>query len=219
MSERYHGALVRDAWVYTALFKKMKSDWRLDASTSYLRSESAPGLIHEYNPDARLIILIRDPVERALSHFRLLIRLGRYRWTLSEALDAELASEGPSMERFLLRPSLYVDAIDRYRAYFSRTQLQVVTYESLFARPTYMMGRMLEWLDLTADGLDFTPRFDNTSRPLNRSGSWMNWMGPSSVEPVIEPEALERLRWHIEHTEDYVGLVERDLREDSFLLE
>ena len=59
--------------LYRNLFefqKKIDWEWRLDATSSYLYSSLAIKRIKEYNPDARFIVALRDPVDRALSAWR-----------------------------------------------------------------------------------------------------------------------------------------------------
>jgi hypothetical protein len=54
----------RDEGRYLALFKDARAELRLgEATTRYLVSREAPGLIHGFQPEARIIVLLREPVE------------------------------------------------------------------------------------------------------------------------------------------------------------
>ena len=79
-------AVFRRAEDYAALFDRMTTRWRIDASTSYLACPEAPAAIRAFAPRARLIFLTRDPVERALSHYRLARRTGRTMDSLGQVL-------------------------------------------------------------------------------------------------------------------------------------
>lgn len=57
---------------YLKLYKNaFNYRYRIDASTSYFIDHNSPLKIKEFNPDAKIIILIRDPIERAFSHFKM----------------------------------------------------------------------------------------------------------------------------------------------------
>lgn len=69
-----------DVDAYLRLFSDAKPESAIgEASTAYLTSPESADLICNANPDARIIIMIRNPIDRALSLYKWMIREG-YEW-------------------------------------------------------------------------------------------------------------------------------------------
>lgn len=85
---------VKDYDFYLALFKEAGSRKRIGkASTPYLSSLESAGRIHEACADAKIIIMLRNPVDRAFSLYKWMHRYGYENLTPFEAaLDAEVQS-------------------------------------------------------------------------------------------------------------------------------
>lgn len=93
----------------------------LDGSTAYMHAPEAPALIHDYNPNAKIIILLRDPLQRAFSHFKMDTGKGRVKDSFEALMQQEMAQyENGQLPWFShLGMSFYKDPIDRYRLLFS----------------------------------------------------------------------------------------------------
>lgn len=62
---------------YRQLFTLAAAEaYRVDASTAYLHAEESAQRIHAYNPEAKIIILLRDPLQRAFSHYKMDLEKG-----------------------------------------------------------------------------------------------------------------------------------------------
>jgi hypothetical protein len=132
-----------------------------EASPSYLFHPKAPERLAETAPDTRVIALLRNPVERAYSHYA----YERNRGT--EPLDSfedALAAEARRMER----PSLaershnrssrriysylgrgnYAKHLNRWLEFFSQDQILVLNSEDLRRVPAATVRRVLDWLGL-----------------------------------------------------------------------
>jgi Sulfotransferase family len=134
-----------------------------------LAAERAAALI----PSARLVVLLRDPVERAWSHYRHEVAAGREPLSFEAALDAEperlagteqaIRSGAPNSawenHRYFsyVNRGLYADQLRPWIAEFGRDRLLAVRAEDLFARPEEKWLQALGFLGL--EPLD-VPRFD-----------------------------------------------------------
>jgi len=96
-----------------------------ESSTSYLADPEASRRIRETVPDARVIIMIRDPVERAVSHHLMYVREGWEKRSLEQAVDDELR-EGADWANAYLRNGRYHDDIRRYLDAFGDGVLVIV---------------------------------------------------------------------------------------------
>jgi hypothetical protein len=127
-----------------------------DATPYYLFHPAVPDRAHAVVPDARLVVLLRDPVNRAHSHYNHEVALGHETLSFEDALAAEeerLAGEDeklradPGARSFAHQHHSYVargryaEQLERWLALYPREQLLVLVSEELFADP---IGATLE---------------------------------------------------------------------------
>ena len=204
---------------YAALFQPMTAPWRMEASTSYLACPEAPALIRDTLPGARLIFLTRNPLTRALSHYRLARRTGQTADSLGTVLQAELSGQTPLSERFLLRPSQQDDALARYRAHFQAEQCLFLTFETLISAPEDTLARVARWLGVDPGGFDLSqraqnagvaPRFQRLNRALQTSGlkTALRRRLPAPVKACLKPLWFDPSRQIDISTADKLALAE-----------
>ena len=124
-----------------------------DITPFYLFHPQAPQRIHSLLPEAKLIVLLRDPVERALSQVFHSTRLGLEPLPLEQALAAEpdRLADGALLhlqEHSYMSRSRYLEQLDRYEALFPPAQLLVLQSEALFADPVTAWQRIEAFLEL-----------------------------------------------------------------------
>lgn len=108
-----------------------------EKSTSYIESQTAAKRIREYYPDARVLMVLRDPVLRAWSNYRFSVQHGL------EPLDFEmaLAVEPERLQDAAFATSVnpyayrrrghYIDYIEDYLKIFNVDQLCVLIFEEI----------------------------------------------------------------------------------------
>lgn len=116
-----------------------------EASPDYMPHPLVPQRMAELIPDVRLILLLRDPVRRAQSHYHHERAKGRERLSLEDALDREEASTNPYG---YLRRGHYADQIERWLTSFPRAQFTFFRSEDLYAHPEATTHQVLSFLDL-----------------------------------------------------------------------
>lgn len=89
--------------------------------TMYPVRQGVPARMHQLIPDARLIYLVRDPVERMVSHYLDRVKGGREQRPVEEALL------DPGPENFYYRYSQYYDQLSRFLKYYPRDAVYVET--------------------------------------------------------------------------------------------
>lgn len=114
-------------------------------STTYLASEKVPQRIAQLRPDARILVMLRDPAERTYSEYWHLVRHGRAFLSFEDTL-----SYWPHM---LVQRSLYQRQLARYLKVFPREQIHIVLLEDLVREPARVLGDVLTFLNLPADQL------------------------------------------------------------------
>jgi hypothetical protein len=129
---------VRSVEEYEALFAAADpAAVRGEASPSYLTSYLAPQRIRQVLPDCRLIVSIRNPVDRTYSAYQMGVRAGRITKRV-EDLD-------PSTDA-LFRPGLYAGALRTYFDLFGRQAVKVVLFDDLNARPSALMSELFRFV-------------------------------------------------------------------------
>ena len=114
-------------------------------ATPYLAHSPAPRRMAEVIPRARLIALLRNPVDRAHSDYQHAVRRGRETRTFAEATNyASLDDTGSGY----LSGSIYVDHLLRWSEFFSDEQILVLKSEDFFGSPVDTSKVVLDFLDL-----------------------------------------------------------------------
>lgn len=142
-----------------------------EASPYYMFHPLAPARIAATLPEVRLIAALRDPVERAWSHYRYSVQRGFETLPVDEALDREPQRLAGEVERMLADPAYqsyahrhhtylarghYADDIEALHALFGVEQVLVLQSEALFADPATELRKVFRFLGLD-DGVDLGP--------------------------------------------------------------
>jgi len=141
---------------YAALFEGAEGfDAVGEASPSYLWYERAPYRIRERVPEARIIILLRDPVERAYSHYLADVRNDRVRLPFYEALLQDAAREKKvwGVSRLYVELGRYAPQMRRYFEIFSRERVRVYLFDDLKRDPEAILREVALFLDVDPDGM------------------------------------------------------------------
>ena len=159
---------IGDAAAYEALFSATQGQDAIgEASTLYLYSDRAADNIHRRIPDAKLIAILRNPVDRAFSQYTFQRFLNTEPLdTFEAALQAEdERADGPGSP-FLLyrRVGLYGQQIPRYLERFGPNQLLFLLQDDLDAAPGAVFRQIFAFL-----GVDETFQPDLRHR-TNASG-------------------------------------------------
>ncbi len=148
---------------YRQHFKQAKPDQCCGEITPfYLFHPGAPKRIQALLPNVKLVVLLRDPVERALSQIFHARRHGFENLTPAEAIAAEserLASgDLVSLQKHsYLARSRYLEQLDRYETLFPPTQLLVLQSEALFRQPQTIWNTLQCFLGLPTIPLPTLP--------------------------------------------------------------
>lgn len=144
-----------------------EGDLRGDASTSYALSPLACRRIHQTCPEARIIMILRDPVGRALSSYWHGVRTG----LRTRSLEDELRF-GSGL---LLEFGHYEEQLHRYIARFGREHVLVVHFEDLVRDSSGVLGSVLSFLGVPVpETVPPLPRLNESFYPrfprLHRAG-------------------------------------------------
>lgn len=125
-----------------------------EASPSYLWTKEAPQRIRETIPKARIIILLRDPIDRAYSHYLMDVREGFQRLPFHEAItqDFKKKEKGWGVSHLYIDLGLYYHQVNRYFAVFPREQVLVLKFDNLTRDSRGLLLKVAQFL-----GIDTLP--------------------------------------------------------------
>jgi hypothetical protein len=126
-----------------------------ESSPTYLFDPSVPGRVKTALPNAKLIVMLRNPVDRAYSQYTFRTRRLETASFRDEMLAdiARWQATGMAVEKVEGSPSyiargIYADQLDRWFAHFPQDQFHIIRSEDLFADPVPVFAAVLEFLAL-----------------------------------------------------------------------
>ncbi len=142
-----------------------------ESTPSYLYHPEAPERIYSALPNIKLIAVLRNPTQRAISQYFHMYRKGRETLPIMEALQ----TEEQRIERIKAKPNStnrsfrifaykargrYQEQLSRYYKYFSRDQLLVLSSDLLFSNPDTALKKIFAFLGVDAEFVvpNLTPR-------------------------------------------------------------
>jgi hypothetical protein len=141
--------ITRDRAAYLNLFADSQNFLgRGESSTYYLADPAAPRLIHQAVPNAKLIAVLRDPVQRAYSHYLLYDRRGPQTLNFRQTIERQLAGQEPRLVYDLVELGRYHKHLANYYKYFKPEQIMVVMFDDLTKRPAETLHRICQFLEV-----------------------------------------------------------------------
>jgi len=182
-----------------------------EASPSYLFHPHAPGRVAQVLPGARLIVLLRNPVDRAYSQYFHAIELGHESLSFEEAIEEEEERTARERERILaderyyshaykhrsyLTRGIYVEQLRAWMELFGRQQFLILKSEDFYADPAGTLKQVLAFLQLPE------------TEPVLNKGEYEQFNTntySSKMDPALRQRLIEYFRPHNARLYDYLG--------------
>jgi len=130
-----------------------------DSTPSYGRCPLAPCRISEYNPETKILLTARNPIERAFSHYWHEKKKQRFNYTFDEVLrNYDLFANW-------VEPGFYANTARRFLDYFPREQIHIAFFDDLCANPSLFLQEILEFI-----GVDSGFQPEVLDRRINPAG-------------------------------------------------
>ena len=123
-----------------------------EATPAYLFHPEGPARMAAVVPDARLIVVLRNPVDRAYSHYWHHRSNGKETRPFAEAVEVEgrRREQGERLEHWYLARGRYLGQLERVLEHFPRTQLHVLLFDDLQADAAAATSAVCGFLGLPA---------------------------------------------------------------------
>lgn len=161
-----HIAHVKNAEDYDRLFILQKGEKYIsEGSTMYLHAPQTAQRIHAYNPNAKIIIITRDPLNRSFSQYRMLVGLSKETKSFQDVMSKEITQykNGDLAWHSSLGMSFYGKAINQYKELFQ--EVCIISFEDLVNHSEETLQKIVSFLKID-DFKDLRSKDINPTRSL-----------------------------------------------------
>ncbi len=177
-----------------------------ESTPYYMFHPLAPKRIAETLPHVKLIVLLRNPVDRAYSHYWHAVNMGRENLSFEEALRSEperlrgerkrlVDDEGyhsPAYQTYsYLARGVYVEQLERWKALFREEQILILCSEEFFEDPQAGLTQVFGFLGLEVRPLKGLRRYNEIRYPR--------------MDPSLRARLEEYFRPHNLRLYEYLG--------------
>lgn len=199
-----------------AIAKNPDVNYVLDASTSYLYSAKAPAELRHYAPEGKIVLILRNPIERAYSHYTMALKYGMEQESPLQAFKREAALHPAhwGQDECYLELGQYAKQLQRWLECFPLDQLHIIWYEDFTADPQKAMDALMKYLDLPTFVLQNTDQLNVGAVPKYAT---LNKWAMRTLGPLREKLPKSLVYWLQRKTQ--VAAQELDSETRSFLVE
>ena len=155
---------------YISLFEKAGNKKAIgEASVSYLFYPEAAINLKNTFPKSRIIIMLRNPVERAISHYNMDYKLGYVDLTFENVIQKKNDSNLNKLyyQQFI-ELGLYYNQVKRYIELFGRENVLIIFFEDFKNDAPHEVKRIFEFLDVDSDfQTDTSAKYNTFKTPRN----------------------------------------------------
>ncbi len=186
---------VGDEASYLRLYERAEGRrLRGDASPSYLWSAQAATDIAAVSPRAHIIIILRDPIERAYAHYLMDYSEGVIDRPFLEALERDWCrpDKGWGVSQLYVELGLYTEPIRRYRALFGHERVLILLLEDLKRDAQAVLARIAHFLEIPAEPMTSidTGKVHNSYK--EPKGSWARRLAGHPVSRFLGERVMPR---------------------------
>jgi hypothetical protein len=183
-----------------------------EGSSSYLFYPHAPKRVAEVLPHAKIIALLRNPVDRAYSQYYHAIELGHETLSFEEAIQGEEERTSQERDKILkdeqyvsdtyihrsyLTRGIYVDQLQAWMRFFPREQFLILKSEDFYVNPIAIFKQVLSFLNLP----ETEPQLNKKDYTQDSYNTYF-----SQMDPAIRTHLLEYFRPHNARLYEFLGV-------------
>ena len=169
-------------WYYSQFPSSAERGYKVtgEASPYYIFHPHVPQRIYQLCPEVKLIILLRNPVDRAISHYHHEIKIKCESLSFQEAIASEPERLKGEIAKILASPTyysyehqhhtylsrgIYADQLPAWMKLFPKSQLLILKSEDLYTNPCGIYNSVLEFLGLPPHQLEIYEKHNATQYP------------------------------------------------------
>jgi hypothetical protein len=167
-SKAFNRDLISDEKSYLELFKESRPDMITgEASTDYLSCPLAGQRIKEWNENAKIIIILRNPIERAFSEHMHLIRDGleKNSFKIALELEQERRKKGYIPLFWHTKRGFYYEATKIFIELFGKRNVKIVLFDEYLCNAEGVTQEVLSFLGVENERLDISSKANVSGVP------------------------------------------------------
>jgi len=130
---------------YLKLYKKCNDEkYILDSSVYYSFFKGIAKQINNFNPEAKIILILRNPVKRFYSHYMMHLKSGFKKVDINEFIENPISSEGIS----ILEIGNYYTSIKEYFEVFGKQNVLILLHDNLEKTPYITYQKICKFLNV-----------------------------------------------------------------------
>jgi len=158
-------------------WKKIRKGFFLtgEASADYLFHPRPLKRILQIVPKAKFIVILRNPVDGAYSHYHMIVRFGRENLSFEDAIKEENNRIGAERKKLTenknyyswnfqaysyLARGIYVDQLKTWMNFFPRSQFLILNFDEFTSNPSRVLNKTLQFLELPNYELEEFKKFN-----------------------------------------------------------
>lgn len=166
-----------------------------ERSSSYIFGPCVPSRIAQHYPDIKLILLLREPIERAYSNWRFSVESGLEVLSFPTAIEREqarlVAETNPVWQEIqpfaYLGRGMYGEQVERFLHYFDREQLLILNSDRVRLNEAGALNTIQEFLGVERiNNLHSEGNFPTAWVRNRRLQKWLRWRFGSEFDAAIE---------------------------------
>ncbi|ERT04909.1 sulfotransferase domain protein [Lyngbya aestuarii BL J] len=159
---------------YLAHFPPILAEQKIltgEATPSYLDHWEAPERLFQTFPNTKLIVVLRNPIERAISHYYQWVNMNWEFRSLEEAMISEIEQLSVANVSYWNQPNsyiargVYVEFLKKWLEIFPREQILIISSEKFYSNPAITLKHIFNFLDLPNYSLSNYKKYNARSYP------------------------------------------------------
>lgn len=221
----FHKAYIQSEKEYNCLVQRIKGNRIIgEASTTYLYSKDAAKNIYEYNPNSKIIIILRDPISRAYSHFNMNLQIGlnkKQDFYDDLIYDYSNQNKGWCISNLYIELGMYHDQVKRYIDQFGKDNVKLLFFEDMIKDTHDTVNNITSFLNIKelasfeseAKNISKVPKNRILFNLLKKTYKTLNISRDSSIKNLIKEKLLtQKMKPLLK--EDSINFIQEKVRED-----
>jgi len=218
-------AFVREKENYIKLFTDAKKKSIIaDFSTSYLYSDVAASNIYQYNQEAKIIILLRNPIERAFSHYKMALEMGFVKGCFLEEIDKDFRKLDKTwgVSELFIELGMYYKQVKRYKDIFPKNQIKVILFDDFINASQSTIISICDFLEIKKMNISTIPKMNTTLTPKNKKLHYIisTLRGKSLIQSIFPNKLINNMKKYYFNTSSIqISINEQRYMYDYFKLD
>ena len=157
--------LIQDKEKYFSFFKDVKNEIAIGEATAlYLWDLDSANYIHQVVPNAKIIIILRNPVERAYSNF-LMLRQTNENLSFHGAIHRNFSDLDYDLTRNYLELGFYAKQVKKYLDVFGEKNVKILIFEEFVDDVTHTLKDVLTFLGVKYKTIEVSDKYNPYLEP------------------------------------------------------